>query len=47
MKAVRRMSDEVAIMKQARIVEKGFADDIFTNPKHPYTRQLLKDSFML
>ena len=47
MKAVRRMSDEVAIMKQARIVEKGFADDIFINPKHPYTRQLLQDSFML
>ena len=47
MKAVRRMSDEVAVMKQARIVEKGPADTVFTEPKHPYTQQLLKDSFML
>lgn len=47
MKAVRRMSDDVAIMKQARIVEKGAADDVFTNPKHPYTKQLLRDSFIL
>lgn len=47
MKAVRRMSDEVMIMKQARIVEKGSADDVFLTPKHPYTKQLLQDSFML
>lgn len=47
MKAVRRMSDTVAIMKQARLVEMGVADDIFTTPKHPYTKQLLEDSFML
>jgi len=47
MKAVRRMSDTVAVMKQARIVEQGLTDDVFTAPKHPYTRQLLKDSFML
>ena len=47
MKAVRRMSDEVAIMKQARVVEKGPADEVLLTPKHPYTKQLLKDSFML
>lgn len=47
MQAVRRMSDEVMIMKQARIVERAPAAMIFTNPRHPYTRQLLRDSFIL
>jgi len=47
MQAVRRMSDEVMIMKQARIVERAPAATIFTNPRHPYTRQLLRDSFIL
>ena len=47
MKAVRRMSDYVMVMKQGAIVEQGIADQVFTQPTHPYTRQLLEDSFML
>jgi len=46
MKAVRRMSDEVVVMQKAKAVEQGPADTIFTQPKHPYTKQLLTDSFM-
>ncbi|MBQ7413434.1 MAG: ABC transporter ATP-binding protein [Alphaproteobacteria bacterium] len=46
MKAVRRMSDWVCVMKNAVIVESGPADEVFTNPRHEYTRQLLRDSFM-
>ncbi len=46
LKAVRKMADEVMIMKQSRIVEKATTKQIFTYPKHPYTRKLLKDSFI-
>ena len=38
---VRHMSDRLAIMYLGRIVEQGPAEDIFHNPRHPYTRLLL------
>ena len=38
---VRHVSDRVAIMYLGRIVELGATEDIFRNPRHPYTRALL------
>ncbi|MGW4332605.1 dipeptide ABC transporter ATP-binding protein [Rhodococcus koreensis] len=38
---VRQISDTVAVMRSGRIVESGTAADIFDNPRHDYTRQLL------
>ena len=38
---IRYISDRVAIMYLGEIVEQGSADDIFTNPLHPYSRALL------
>jgi len=38
---VGQMADEVAIMYMGRIVEQGTAKEIFKNPKHPYTVNLL------
>jgi peptide/nickel transport system ATP-binding protein len=38
---VSHMADEVAVMYLGRIVEQGQRDEIFTDPKHPYTRALL------
>ena len=35
-------ADEVAVMYLGRVVEFGTTDDIFTAPKHPYTRGLLR-----
>ncbi|MDY6407579.1 MAG: ATP-binding cassette domain-containing protein, partial [Pseudomonadota bacterium] len=46
MKAVRRMSDDVMVLKETQIVEYASADTVFHTPKHPYTKQLLRDSFM-
>jgi peptide/nickel transport system ATP-binding protein len=38
---VRHMSDHLAIMYLGRIVESGPADQVFADPRHPYTRLLL------
>ena len=38
---VRTMCDRVAVMYLGRIVELGDSEEIFTNPRHPYTRSLL------
>jgi peptide/nickel transport system ATP-binding protein len=42
MGVVAQMCDEVAVMYLGRIVEKASVDDIFYNPKHPYTVALLR-----
>ncbi len=46
MRTVRQMSDRVVVMKQARVIEQGTTEQVFTAPHHPYTRQLLADSFI-
>ncbi|MGO4616494.1 dipeptide ABC transporter ATP-binding protein [Nocardia sp. 2YAB30] len=38
---VRRISDHVAVLRRGRIVEAGRTADIFDNPRHDYTRELL------
>ena len=38
---IRQVSDEVAVMRHGRVVESGPAEDVFTNPQHPYTKDLL------
>jgi microcin C transport system ATP-binding protein len=38
---VKKMADTTCIMTQGEIVERGATADIFANPRHAYTRQLL------
>ena len=38
---VRKMADRVNVMTKGRIVEHGPTEDIFTTPKHDYTKHLL------
>ena len=38
---IREVSDRVAVMQHGRIVETGDAHALFTDPQHPYTRELL------
>ncbi len=41
---VYQMSDRIMVMREGRIVELGDTEEIFTNPKEAYTRQLLQES---
>jgi oligopeptide transport system ATP-binding protein len=38
---VRRFADRTYVMRRGDIVESGETDEIFTAPKHPYTRMLI------
>lgn len=38
---VRNFADHIAVMRDGQIVEAKPADELFENPTHPYTRQLL------
>lgn len=38
---VRHLSDSVTVMYLGKIMEQGPTDEIFSNPKHPYTQALL------
>ena len=39
---VAEMADDVVVMYLGRVVEQGNVDEIFHDPKHPYTRALLQ-----
>jgi len=38
---VKYISDRIAVMYRGKIVELGYADEIYNNPIHPYTKSLL------
>ena len=38
---VKHVSDDIAVMYLGRIVEYGSAKEVYSNPKHPYTRALI------
>ena len=38
---IRTLSDRVMVMRQGRVVEQGLADQIFQDPQHAYTQQLV------
>ncbi|TNM67350.1 ABC transporter ATP-binding protein [Streptomyces sp. NP160] len=38
---VYHVSDEVLVMKDGRVVERGTAEEVFERPQQPYTRQLV------
>ena len=38
---VRSITDRVLVMKSGKIVESGATEEVFRNPQHPYTQELL------
>jgi peptide/nickel transport system ATP-binding protein len=47
MGVVAEVANDVAVMRRGEIVEQGPVDDIFYNPRHPYTRRLLAATLKL
>ncbi|MEV0597816.1 ABC transporter ATP-binding protein [Streptomyces sp. NPDC050315] len=41
---VRHVSDRVVVMREGRFVEEGTVPEVFTAPRHPYTKELLAAS---
>ncbi|MCS6968408.1 MAG: ABC transporter ATP-binding protein [Cytophagales bacterium] len=39
---VKFISDRIMVMKEGKIVECGFAEDIYEHPQHEYTRRLIR-----
>lgn len=44
---VERLCTRVVVVTKGRIVEQGPVEDVFRNPEHPYTRELLRSSLSL
>lgn len=44
LRVVEYISDRVAVMQSGRIVELATAEELYTKPRHPYTRTLLASS---
>ena len=38
---IHHLADRVLVMHDGRIVESGSAEDVFAQPRHPYTQRLL------
>ena len=47
LRVIRALADEVAVMRDGRIIEAGPAEDIFAAPQHPYTKALFAAAFEL
>lgn len=39
---VEHMADNIAVMTQGKIVERGVTNNVLSDPKHPYTRDLME-----
>ncbi|MEN3028710.1 MAG: ABC transporter ATP-binding protein [Aquificaceae bacterium] len=39
---VAEVADRVMVLKDGQVVEQGYTGDIFDNPRHPYTQELLR-----
>jgi microcin C transport system ATP-binding protein len=47
LRVVRAMAHDLIVMKNGKVVESGKAEDIFKNPKEPYTQTLLEAALNL
>jgi len=42
LKVIRAVSHRIIVMRQGKFVEQGETEQVFNNPQHPYTKDLLK-----
>lgn len=41
MKVIKKICDEVAVISEGTIIEKGVVTEVFSNPKHPLTQEFI------
>jgi microcin C transport system ATP-binding protein len=46
LKVVRALATHLLVMRDGQVVEQGSAREIFADPQHPYTRELLQAAFV-
>jgi microcin C transport system ATP-binding protein len=46
LKVVRALATHLLVMRDGQVVEQGTASDVFANPQHEYTRELLSAAFV-
>ncbi|MEV0235298.1 hypothetical protein [Nonomuraea sp. NPDC050786] len=39
---VHHVADRVLVMKDGKVVEQGEVTEVFSRPRHPYTRELVE-----
>ena len=47
LQVVRALADEIIVMRQGKVVERGAAEQVFARPRQPYTRALMAAAFDL
>jgi microcin C transport system ATP-binding protein len=47
LRVVRALADEVIVLKDGKVMEQGQAEQIFDEPRHPYTQALMAAAFHL
>ncbi|MGE0120837.1 MAG: ABC transporter ATP-binding protein [Dongiaceae bacterium] len=47
LRVVRALADEVIVLKDGKVMEQGQAEQIFDEPRHPYTQALMAAAFQL
>jgi microcin C transport system ATP-binding protein len=47
LRVIRAMSHEIVVLKDGSVVEHGLSEQVFREPAHPYTRNLMRASFDL
>jgi len=45
MKVIKAMADDIIVMKDGKIVEKGNKNNVLQNPEQPYTKRLISSAF--
>lgn len=43
---IKALSHQLMVIKAGHVVEKGLAEQLFSSPQHPYTKQLLEAAFL-
>lgn len=47
LKVVRALCDEIVVMKDGKIIEQGAAEQVYSEPKYDYTKELMRAAFDL